>query len=254
MTASLQLYSMRNGEDFATLLPKLPALGITKVEAYGAVFEAPDAFVRAVKDSGLEMPGCHMGLDYIQSDPSAAVAMAQTLGAKQVFVPYLDAAQRPTDAAGYAAFAKEVFATGAPFRDAGITFGWHNHDFELRALDDGSIPLDVMFEAAPELSWEGDLAWVIVGGGDPLTYINKYSAQLAAIHVKDIAPNGENLDEDGWADLGQGTVDWTALIAACRRLPQRIEYVLEHDNPSDPMRYATTSAAAFAKIWENTNV
>ena len=199
------------------------------------------------------MPGCHMGIDYIQGDPDAALAMAKKLGARQVFVPYLDEPNRPTDAAGYADLGRTLYALGAPFRDAGITFGWHNHDFELRALSDGSIPLDVMFEAAPDLAWEADLAWVAVGGADPFAYVDRYAGSIASVHVKDIAPEGENADEDGWAELGAGTVDWTGLVRACRALPNEIEFVLEHDNPSDPMRYATNSAAAFKKIWEATN-
>ena len=188
MTVSLQLYSMRNGEAFQSLLPKLPGMGITKVEAYGAMFEAPDAFAAALLGSGVEMPGCHMGIDYIQGDPDAALAMAKKLGARQVFVPYLDEPNRPTDAAGYADLGRTLYALGAPFRDAGITFGWHNHDFELRALSDGSIPLDVMFEAAPELAWEADLAWVVVGGADPFAYVDRYAGSIASVHVKDIEP------------------------------------------------------------------
>ena len=250
MNLSLQLYSMRNGVGFAKLIPQLPALGITRVEAYGGVFDDPGVRV-ALDEAGVVMPGCHMGLASIESDPAAAVALAQRFGAGQVFVPYLDAAARPDDAAGYAAFARRVFEAGKPFVDAGLTFGWHNHDFELRALPDGSIPLDVMFDAAPALSWEADLAWVIKGGADPLAYIERFGDRLAAVHVKDIAPDGEKTDEDGWADLGDGTVDWAGLIAACRALPQTLEYVLEHDNPSDPMRFAAASARAFGQIRES---
>ena len=36
------------------------------------------------------------------------------------------------------------------------------------------------------------------------------------MHVKDIAPAGEAADEDGWADLGAGTVDWAGLIGALK--------------------------------------
>ena len=36
---------------------------------------------------------------------------------------------------------------------------------------------------------------------------------ITSVHVKDIA-RGRELDEDGWADVGHGTVDWKGLIAA----------------------------------------
>ena len=109
--------------------------------------------------------------------------------------------------------------------------------------------MDIMLDAAPDMAWEGDLAWIVRGGRDPMDYVNRYGARLSAIHVKDIAPAGENLDEDGWSDLGAGTIDWTALLRACRSHSDDIFYVLEHDKPSDPIGYATRSAKAFNTLW-----
>ena len=74
-----------------------------------------------------------------------------------------------------------------------------------------------IFEGGPELEWEMDVAWVIRGGADPLAWIEKYKDRITAAHVKDIAPAGENTDEDGWADVGHGTVDWKAIMAALRK-------------------------------------
>jgi sugar phosphate isomerase/epimerase len=62
--------------------------------------------------------------------------------------------------------------------------------------------------------------------------------------VKDIAPAGENKDEDGWADLGHGTVPWPKLIKALAGTKAK-HYVLEHDNPSDIDRLITRSIASF---------
>lgn len=250
MTVSLQLYSMRNGEGVETLLPKLPGIGITKVEAFAALLADPQALLRGLEKSGLQMPSSHMDLAFLESDIAEALKLARTFDLEQVIVPYLDEDQRPTDAAGYAALAKRLEAVGDRFRDVGITLAWHNHDFELLPLADGSIPLEVMFNEAASLAWEADLAWVIKGGGDPVDYLDKFGGRVTAVHVKDIAPEGENMDEDGWADLGDGVVDWRGLLSACRALPQPMEYILEHDNPSDPMRYAKRSAFAFKTMWE----
>ena len=71
-----------------------------------------------------------------------------------------------------------------------------------------SIPQVAIFEGGPDLEWEADLAWVIKGGADPLEWIKTFGKRLTAVHIKDIAPAGENADEDGWADVGHGTVDW----------------------------------------------
>ena len=97
-------------------------------------------------------------------------------------------------------------------RPPGIGFGYHNHHWEFQKGADGKFPMDILLEAAPNMEWEMDLAWVVKGGEDPVTWMDKYGNRITAIHVKDIAPAGEKLDEDGWADLGHGTLDWKSLI------------------------------------------
>ena len=64
--------------------------------------------------------------------------------------------------------------------------------------------------------------------------------RIAAAHIKDIAPEGECVDEDGWADVGHGVMDWTAIMAALRKTDARW-FVMEHDNPKDHSRFASRS-------------
>jgi sugar phosphate isomerase/epimerase len=66
---------------------------------------------------------------------------------------------------------------------------------------------------------------------------------MISAHIKDIAPEGQNADEDGWADVGTGTMDWAAIHAALQNAGCE-RYILEHDKPSDHVRFAETSVAA----------
>lgn len=249
MTLGLQLYSMRDCADQIALLGTLPGMGITQVEGYGGVYGAPNAYRAAMDANGITMPSGHMGLEDIESDFDATINLAKTLGMKHVFAPYLEEEKRPSDAAGYVTLAKRLAAAGKRYADHGLSFGWHNHDFEFVALADGSIPMDIILTEAPDITWEADLAWIVRGGRDPLAYVQTYGDRLAAIHVKDIAAEGENLDEDGWSDLGAGTMDWAALLRACRNQSDSLIYALEHDKPSDPTGYAARSATAFGTLW-----
>lgn len=250
MDLSLQLYSMRNMPDLQAILPDVAKMGITQVEGFGGVYADPTGYRAAMDAAGLTMPSGHFGVSDLETDFANAVNTARSLGITDVFAPYLDASERPTDAAGYAAFAKRLGALVAPLANEGMTMGWHNHDFEFVALPDGSIPMQIILDTAPDLTWEADLAWVAVGGSDPLTWVKNYANRLRAVHVKDIAPTGEKQDEDGWANLGEGTMDWASLLDACKQANPDLIYVLEHDNPKDPMAYARASAAAFAKLEE----
>lgn len=252
MTLALQLYSMRDYADQIGLLSQLPGMGITSVEGYGGVYGDAAAYRAAMDANGITMPSGHIGLDDVEGDFDGTVKTIKTLGIKRVFAPYLDEKDRPTTAAGYVELAGRLNAAAKRYAEHGLPFGWHNHDFEFVALPDGSIPMEILLDEASDITWEADLAWIVRGGADPLDYVARYGSRLSCIHVKDIAPAGTNLDEDGWADLGAGTLDWVGLLQACRDQSPDLIYALEHDKPSDPLTYAKRSAAAFKILWDGT--
>ena len=248
-TLGFQLYSARNFPPLSDVLALLKHNGYTRVEGYGGIYGTMDeTALKALKDelhaNGLSMPTGHFGLDMLEKEPEQALTIARILGVEAIYCPYLLPDQRPTDAAGWFAFGQRLQEIGKRYQDAGYVFGWHNHDFEFKALDDGSTPQEQIFAGGPDLAWEIDVAWVIRGGADPFSWIESYGKRIRAVHVKDIAPAGENSDEDGWADVGHGTVPWKELMAALTKTPVR-HFVLEHDNPKDIERLASRSMAAF---------
>lgn len=253
MNISLQLYSMRDCADQIALLGQLPAMGITQVEGYGGVYGNPEAYRAAMDAKGITMPSGHMGLAEIEGDFDGTMDLVRALGIKKVFAPYLEEKDRPTTTQGYVELAERLNTAALKFGALGIAFGWHNHDFEFVALEDGSIPMEILLDTATDINWEADLAWIVRGGRDPLDYIARYGDRITAIHVKDIAPAGTNEDEDGWSDLGAGTLDWAAYLAAARRQSDDMIFALEHDKPNDPVGYATRSAIAFKALWEAAN-
>ena len=103
--------------------------------------------------------------------------------------------------------------------------------------------LDLIANASDDIKIELDLAWVAVADQDPIAWLNKFAGRLVATHVKDIAPKGENVDEDGWSDVGHGTMDWAAIKPAMDAAGV-VRYVIEHDKPSDHHRMASRSLAS----------
>lgn len=241
---SYQLYSSRNFPPLSNVLKHLADLGITQVEGFGGLLETLDDArkLRADLDAyGLTMPTAHMDLDLLEGAPEAAVENAKALGIGYVFVPHLDVALRPKDSDGWRAFGQRLAEAGKPLEAAGIRFGWHNHDFEFTPGAD-THPLDYLLEGGPNLTFEFDLAWAVRAGEDHIKWIEKYADRIVAAHIKDIAQTGQNADEDGWADIGDGTIDWPETFAALAQ--SNCQYlVLEHDNPSDGSRFASRSIA-----------
>ncbi len=117
-----------------------------------------------------------------------------------------------------------------------------------RPLGDGSLPQQRILDAAPEIGWEIDVAWIVRSGADPVEWIDRFASRIVAVHVKDIALEGAAADEDGWADVGHGTVDWRELFTALRGRTKARHFIMEHDNPSDFRSFARRSIEAVKKF------
>ncbi|MEM1287297.1 MAG: sugar phosphate isomerase/epimerase [Pseudomonadota bacterium] len=244
---SYQLYSSRNFGPLIYTIGMLVELGYDEVEGYGGLFEDEvgiNDLEAVLGRTGLEMTSAHFGLDQVEGDSARMVGLAKRFGMRAVFVPYLDEADRPTDAAGWISLGKRLSELSKPFQDAGIDFGWHNHDFEFTALGTGEMPIDLIFEGGPDLAFEFDIAWAFVAGQDPSAWIDKHAERLKAAHLKDRAPSGQKIDEDGWADFGAGVMEWRTLTDKLLTLGVPT-LVMEHDNPSDDRRFAEASLDNF---------
>jgi sugar phosphate isomerase/epimerase len=236
---SFQLYGARNNP-LADTLSMLARIGYREVEGFGGCYGDPKALRAMLDANGLAMPTGHFGIEMLESERSRVLEIARLLGMRHLYAPYIAAEQRPKTAAGWRKLGKRLAVIGAWARAEGYGFGWHNHDFEFARLPDGTVPLDAMFEAAPLIDWEIDVAWVARAKVNPLPWIRKYAGRITAAHVKDIAPRGKALDEDGWTDVGAGTMDWRRLFIALRQT-RALHYVVEHDNPKDVERFARRS-------------
>ena len=77
----------------------------------------------------------------------------------------------------------------------------------------------------------------ILAGEDPLPWLEKYRDRFRAVHLKDVAVDPDGAAEGGWADLGDGRVDWSHLLSVLASA-EAIVYIAEQDDPSDYVRFA----------------
>jgi sugar phosphate isomerase/epimerase len=240
MDLSLQLYSTRNEASLDATLRSLKELGYAQVEGWGGQFADPAGLARSLKAAGLTMPTAHIGYATLE-DAAGAIEIAKIVGIKTIYCPAPPSDDYREGKGDWAALAAGLARIGKALNAAGVGFGYHNHNWEFGKMGGGKRPIEVLLDALPTLEWEMDLAWLVRAGEDPLAWMNKLGSRITALHVKDIAPAGQALDEDGWADVGHGTLDWKALLAAAQE-KTRVKYlVMEHDKPSDAMRFARRS-------------
>jgi sugar phosphate isomerase/epimerase len=239
---SIQLYTLRAMGDLDRILDTVAEAGYRHVETVGSHLDDA-ATTRAKLDArGLTASSSHVGLAALRERPDAVADAARTLGFKQLFMPAVPLEQRAMAADGWRALGRELGELAERFETQGVELGYHNHDWELEPKEDGNTALELIFEAAEgsPLTWQADVAWLVRGGVDPKPWLQRYQGRLVSAHVKDIAPAGQNEDEDGWADVGAGVLDWRDLWQACRDAGARW-MVVEHDKPGDPARCARAS-------------
>ena len=241
---SIQLYTLRSLESLDRILDVVAEAGYRHVETVGSHLEDPGGVRTRLDARGLAASSSHVSLAALRERPDAVADACRTLGFTQLFMPAVPPDQRDMAAEGWRALGRELAGLAERFRDQGIALGYHNHHWELKPKEGGKTALELIFEAAggSPLAWQVDVAWLVRGGADPRAWIDRHRDRIVSAHVKDIAPAGVNEDQDGWADVGAGMLDWRGLWRSCREAGARW-MVVEHDKPGDP---AQTARASFA--------
>lgn len=110
----------------------------------------------------------------------------------------------------------------------GIETGFHNH---MGTIGQTPEATDAILAAADPkyVKLELDVAHYLQGGGDPAAAVRKYGRRLLFLHLKDVMPSSSAHDEYQFVELGQGRVDFKALMAALEQTHFRGWGVVELD-------------------------
>ncbi|HEY0449304.1 sugar phosphate isomerase/epimerase [Actinophytocola sp.] len=234
---SIQLYTLRSilETDLEDTLSALADIGYRKVELAGTYGRGAAEFRGLLDRNHLRASSSHVGID---GDLDQAVADAKTLGNRRIDVPWA----KFDTIAEWEAFTARLDAAGQVYRRAGLGFGYHNHNHEFAPID-GVRPYDVITRGTSRrnVSLEMDLYWVVTGGEDPVRVFYANAGRVKQFHVKDRAPDG------GFADLGEGDIDFRRIFRATRPLEVE-EYIVENDQPVDALKCAKTGYDYLANL------
>ncbi|TWG91094.1 sugar phosphate isomerase/epimerase [Luteimonas sp. J16] len=229
---AVQMYTLRNAGSLEDQLRIVQDAGVRAVETVGTQNVPADELKRLLEQYGIQPVSAHVALTELRDDIDGVVAFHRAIGNRVLVVPWLQEAERPADAEGWRALGRELGDLARRLQAMDMQLAYHNHDFELVDFD-GKTGLELLFEAAgPALAVELDLAWVARAGRDPAQFLGRFPGRVFAVHAKDNAPDGQARDEQGFAALGQGVLDWDAILPAAADVGVQW-YIIEHDLPRD---------------------
>ncbi|MBB3127043.1 sugar phosphate isomerase/epimerase [Paenibacillus rhizosphaerae] len=209
----IQLYTLRDQteKDFLGTIRKVAEMGYQAVE-FAGFFETPAKEIRALlEELNLKAPSAHIGLNFREHDKLSAdlnkqIEYAKEIGLEYIVVPWSPLPDTPTEA-DVKQLANILEQTGKQVTDAGLKFGYHNHDFEFKLVG-GKPVIDHLLEIVPAeyLFAEFDLGWVHFAGFTPAEYVKKYAGRVPLAHFKDFADGHKD------TEVGKGSVDLKSVL------------------------------------------
>lgn len=240
-----QLYTVRSvlPDQTKETLQAIAEIGYKEVEILQGHL---DTLPPLLAEVGLKPVGVHLDAALVLGGGDGSTSVADVLGKARdagigfVVMPYV-----PNDQRGgldvYRSMAEKLNTVGQAAKDAGMRLCYHNHAFEFEPMED-STPLDtLMTDCDPALvALEIDVFWVSVAGLDPVEILRKYSGRAPLEHLKDKSSGTpqqfkEGLPAEHYKEVGSGTLDFAAILAAGEETGVEHYFVEQDQTPGDPV-------------------
>lgn len=230
-SVGLQLYTVRDllEKDFEGTLAEVARLGYRQVEFAGITGPSPEQTLSIVRRCGLIAPSSHVSYQQLEFELPKNLQVAREMGLQFIVCPSVEASSlRTID--DWKSVCQTFNAIGARAKVAGLSFAYHNHDFEFAPVE-GQVPYDVILaETDPDLvKMEADLYWMTKAGRDPVTYFERYPGRFPLLHLKDMARDG------AITEVGKGVVDFKRVLGHARLAGVAYCFV-EHDHSAHPLQ------------------
>jgi len=220
----LETYAVRHAmaQNPEETLAAVRAIGYTDVEllwSFNLWGRTAAQMAATLKSEGLRAPSCHMSPETIFVGWERSLEKAKQLGHRYLIVPDFDDWTKQT-LDDWRQWADRFNAAGAVARKADIWLAFHNEAYHQKPID-GKVPFDVFIERLdPSVTrLQLDVGNMLIGGGDPMQYLQKYPNRFWSFHLKDALP-----DRSSDTLLGKGMFDFKKFLAAVPAIEQKPAY------------------------------
>jgi len=233
----LELYSVRHAmaRDPERTLAAVRAIGYTDVEllwSFGNFGRTTAQVAAALQHEGLRAPSAHVSPAVILVGWERSLETAKTLGHEYLIVPsFTTDTTRTID--DWLEWADHFNAAGAVARRAGLWLAFHNEADHMTPIG-GTVPYDA-FVARTDPSvvrLQLDVGNMLMGGGDPMRYLETYRDRYWSFHLKDVVS-----DRSSDTELGRGTFDFKRFLAGVPAVNDKPCYV-EQEGAADELAAA----------------
>lgn len=226
-------------KDYEKTLEQIAEIGYDMLEFGGHYGPSKQSFMQLLKRLNIKPIAGGTSMDPLLKEPEKHIEEQLSMNKKYLvcYWPWLSSAENlTTDDCKKAA--DNLNRIGQKCKKAGIRFAFHNHDMEFKATPEGDVPFDILLQnTEPDLvTTQIDLYWIKKGGGDPISYFNKYPGRFELCHIKDM----DDTPERDFACAGSGIIDFPKIFAKSKTAGIK-HYIVEHDDPKNPMQCARTS-------------
>jgi sugar phosphate isomerase/epimerase len=262
----LQLYTLdpNLGKDFDGTLAAVRRIGYSQVELAGMHGRSAEAMRKALDGNGLSalsihVPGSNLfGAGYhLEGDLDALAADAHTMGITDIVMPIflmpkdfkapegadvvtmLVAAGNALKADDYLRMAEFLNEKASRLAKHELKLSYHNHNFELAPLPDGTNGLEILLKKTNPRSvhFELDVGWVSAAGHKAVDILRAHPGRFTQMHVKDIkastVPNYSLQQEP--TEVGSGAIPWRDILPIAWRAGVR-RYFVEQEPPYERER------------------
>lgn len=252
----IQLYSVRDllqdPNDLEQVLKQLGDMGYTSVEAanygdgkfYG---KTPQEFKQLVEAAGMTVLSSHTtraltdeelasgNFDEAMKWWDQCIADHKAAGMKYIVTPWMSVPKTVKDLQTYCDYFNEI---GKRCKEAGLQYGYHNHNHEFQKVEDKEVMYDYMLaHTNPEyVFFQMDVYWVVRGQSSPVDYFNQYPGRFKMLHIKDHREIGQsgmvgydaifrNTDKAGVQDIVAEIEKYSMPVM--ESVQQSLDYLLE---------------------------
>ena len=254
VTSVKDLFYMTHG-DTESALRDIASVGYQGTEVFDgnlAAFAAnPEVLLDVLSETGLQLVSVYTGANFIYDEIlddelykiEQATTLAKQFGASRLVVgggAKRPSGPRPDD---FKKTGRGLDMAADIARSHGLESSYHPHLGTISETLDGFH--QIMDSCS--IGFCPDTAHLVASGIDPVTAIDRYGDRLKHVHFKDLSTKtGEFLP------LGEGDIDFVAILAAIRRANYDSWLMVELDSfDGDPKEAAAISKKYLEKLFAN---